>query len=697
MARSNGPQASEVAVADFVAGVGPLFGPDFVVVTVNDETGLQHTLQVYPDAHNPQLKAAGLPTQYYFQPANVYLAKKENSPNDYDFGVTVFKGLATGETTLGITPGTTTGGSVEAGGGFCSFSTTFAIPDSVIANAIQKLKAAEHSQPADRLLRFFNYEPDDPDPRLGIVPITENNVTIEVPQLAQASDGSKNPMFISAQTTGKGSIEMHGRSAFLVTMNELAAGAIVGSLKQGVSPFVIHNLLKESFYISGVTAIVHIDVDKVYDSFSAAVSTGGFFGIDSFAANFAYQNCLTTGGITTEINENGNVVDQKIKDWITQKVDEMRKTAMDLVKQEIFDWDPSKGDTEATADRGWFGSLFGGTSVSLKDKYEHRGIKLDQSITLNESFAVESDVSGDLNDLLPAVKADPDKYIAIAEIFQYFRKIQIAATCAVNFGEVLPDGTDLRDPIRELQLEAGYPDYDAPLGADGKPSLQILGEGFHYTLASTQPNGPVQPVIWTKDNPSDIINLAWLRLDNPIAEWPTDQVFLRRRLIYDGADPRVDLSDAIGMPGGGGLSVQLEDLSTDHAPVLTTAAVGYVFIHFLLDRLLPKPNITVTITPTIGDRSGPPILVTRDNQKNILWEVFSDKYVDETQFSYTLDVEVTGPNFTDDPIRWSLPGPVIVQVPQGRLKYINPLHVLLPAPPQDKVATINDYIKNTPD
>jgi hypothetical protein len=680
---------------DFVAGVGPLFGPDFVIVEVNDDTGTQYSLQVYPDAHNPELKAAGLPTQYYFEPAMVYLAKKLTSPNDFDFGITVFKGLATGETAIGVPPAPP-GGDIEAGGGYCSFTTTFAIPDSVIPKAIQAIKAGTYSgTPAPRLLPFLNFQQNDPDPRLGIVPITQNDVTIEVADLAKASDGSKAPMFISAQGNGKGSIEMHGRSAFLVTMNEEAAGAIVGGLKNGVSPFTVHNVLKESFYINGVTATVHIDVDKVYDSFSAAISTGGFLGIDSFSASYAYSNTVLTGGITTQIDENGNVVPQQMKDWITQKVDEMRKVAMDLVKEEIFDWDPSKGDTQASTDRGWWSSIFGGSSVALKSNYQRRSIKFDQTIVLNESFSVDNDVSGTLNDLASAVKTNPDKYIAIVDIFEYFKKVQVAATCAINFGEILPDGTNLHDPVIEAQLEAGYPDINQPVGANNQPNLQILGEGFHYTLASTNTSNQVQPVIWSKDNPQDIVNIAWLRLDNSIAQWPTDQVFLRRRLVYDGEDPRVDISPAIGMPGGGGLSVQLEENSTDHAPILTAGAVGYVFVRFMLDRVLPKSNITVTITPTIGTRSGPPLAITNANQTNALWEIFSDKYINNTNFTYTVDVEVTGPNFTDNPVSWSTPAPVQVNVPAGRLKYINPLHIQLPPPPQDQVATINDYIKNT--
>jgi hypothetical protein len=73
-------------VAEFLSATGPIFGPDFVLVTVNDETGTQYQLEVYPDASNEDLRKAGRPMQYYWQPGRVYLAKKQNSPKDYDFG-----------------------------------------------------------------------------------------------------------------------------------------------------------------------------------------------------------------------------------------------------------------------------------------------------------------------------------------------------------------------------------------------------------------------------------------------------------------------------------------------------------------------------------------------------------------------------------------------------------------------------------
>jgi hypothetical protein len=57
-------------------------------------------VQVYPDAHNPELRAFGQPTQYCFQPSQVYLAGKHDSPDDFDFQMTVFKGLLSADRVL---------------------------------------------------------------------------------------------------------------------------------------------------------------------------------------------------------------------------------------------------------------------------------------------------------------------------------------------------------------------------------------------------------------------------------------------------------------------------------------------------------------------------------------------------------------------------------------------------------------------
>jgi hypothetical protein len=219
----------------------------------------------------------------------------------------------------------------------------------------------------------------------------------------------------------------------------------------------------------------------------------------------------------------------------------------------------------------------------------------------------------------------------------------------------------------------------------------MLAQGNHYVIGETKPKGPVQPAIWTADNPKDFVNISFLRLDNPLNGWPSDQVKLRRKLIFDALDPRVNLSGA-ATPHDPSI-VEIEELTTDHGPSLSVGAIGYIFVRFLVHPLKLPPNITVTITPTIGGDTYPPITVTRDNTKNALWEVYSDKYVNQSEFTYTMSVEVDGPNFTDDPIIYATDVPVKVPVPAGRVKYIPTLTAPIPQEPAEKTDQINEWCK----
>jgi len=347
-----------------------MFGPNYVTVQVNNETGKAVELQVYPDVCNPELKNNGLPMHYYFVPQEVYLAKKADFPEDFDFAMTVFKGLMTSETTIGVNDSNTTDGTVEAGGGFCTFSTTFAIPPSVIQNAKQKLKQKEyHTDKRGPFAMLFEIGGNDPEPELGMVTIIENNVTVEIPDLVKVGN-AKMPFFIDAQGNGKGSIEASGISSFLVTCNQMAAGAIGGSLKAGMSPFTVHYNLKQQFYINACHVEIDVDVDKVFDQVSGALSAGGFLGISSASLSFAYESCVTSGAISTKITMNGAPLEGNadFKKMIDTQIEDMRKQAFELVKKEIFDWTPTE-QPPATADRGFFGSLFGGASVSVKANY----------------------------------------------------------------------------------------------------------------------------------------------------------------------------------------------------------------------------------------------------------------------------------------------------------------------------------------
>jgi hypothetical protein len=120
-----------------------------------------------------------------------------------------------------------------------------------------------------------------------------------------------------------------------------------------------------------------------------------------------------------------------------------------------------------------------------------------------------------------------------------------------------------------------------------------------------------------------------------------------------------------------------------------------VYVHFALDRKIPKDNITITLTVTLGSRTDT-LTIARANQADVLWEIFSDKYFAETSFSCSAQVEVSGPNFTDNPVTWQDAAPIVVAVPAGRVKYINPCIITLPPVPAAQLETVNQYIAAYP-
>ena len=525
-----------------------------------------------------------------------------------DFSVTQFVGLMTEEDTLGVSSAPTTGGDVELGGAFISFSTTMAVPDSVVAAALAKLKAQDHPPAPPRILSLFTRGPADLAPLLGIVPIVDNKVTIEVPQL---STNSKSPLFISAQGAGQGSIEAAGISSFLVTCNEFAAGAIVGSLRAGQSPFTVHYNLTLMFYINACHIDVHIDVDKVFDQFSGAVAVkAGFFQADLSAK---YLDCETSGGISTTITMNGAAMDPDIKTMVDKQSQDMQDKAWDMVKNEIFNWQPTS-DTPASASTG----ACGGAGVTLKSNYQKHGIKFDNTLDLNTVISKLDTVSGTLSELQSSIKTNLSKYLAIVDVGSAFQKIQVAATAYIDFSTA-----DTADPISAAMIEVSYPDLDTSgniqLAANGTPNLKTLGEGFHYTPTAVNLAAPSTLARWTRDNPNDIINIPFLRLRQDAPQWKADQIKVVKTLIYHSDDARVDLST-------GGTQYQVTTIGTDNKPRVSPDEVGYIYVNFVLDRRLVS-NETVTLTITIGTRTDTLTIQAQGmTHPSAVWQVWSDKY-----------------------------------------------------------------------
>ncbi len=117
--------------------------------------------------------------------------------------------------------------------------------------------------------------------------------------------------------------------------------------------------------------------------------------------------------------------------------------------------------------------------------------------------------------------------------------------------------------------------------------LKTLGDGFHYTPTAINLSAPSTLAQWTKANPTDIINISFMRLMKSLPNWDADQVVITKKLVYDPDDPRVDLSTGtpeivVTLPPG-----------NDHTPTVGPDDVGYIYVQeFVLDRAISS-NVTV--------------------------------------------------------------------------------------------------------
>jgi hypothetical protein len=123
----------------------------------------------------------------------------------------------------------------------------------------------------------------------------------------------------------------------------------------------------------------------------------------------------------------------------------------------------------------------------------------------------------------------------------------------------------------------------------------------------------------------------------------------------------------------------------------TRAETAHIFIKFVVDLPNLPQNMFINLICTIGQRKDT-FTITKVNQRNITWEIFSDKYVDTSSFTYDILVEVTGESFRDEPIMYGTTEPVNVDLPKGRQKYIDPLILHLPQPTAEQANIIRNYI-----
>jgi hypothetical protein len=229
------------------------------------------------------------------------------------------------------------------------------------------------------------------------------------------------------------------------------------------------------------------------------------------------------------------------------------------------------------------------------------------------------------------------------------------------------------------------------LNDDRSIALMTRAEGFHYSPTHIDQAAPVTLASWSRDNPKDIINISFLRLDKKAGNWDSDQVKIKKTLIYKPDDARVDLSN-------GTTTFSSEVITTDHAPVVGPDDVGYIYVKFFLDRPIKSSNVTVTLTIQMGGRTDTLVMTNDDPKANpvAIWQIWSDKYFSQTMARVKIDVEVAPPpsDFGGTAVQWS--GNQAVPLNLGRIKRIVPYKIIVPPlTDPDQNALVGKYILQT--
>ena len=128
-------------------------------------------------------------------------------------------------------------------------------------------------------------------------------------------------------------------------------------------------------------------------------------------------------------------------------------------------------------------------------------------------------------------KKNLDKYLSIVDIGEFFKKIQVAASPNIDFGDA-----EFSDPINEALIQVSYPNFDEPLSRPMARSRSrreprvFIRSGTHIDQTA-----PVTLASWSRDNPKDIINICVSQAGQAIG-WDADQVRIKKKLIYKPDD-----------------------------------------------------------------------------------------------------------------------------------------------------------------
>ncbi len=660
---------------------GPLWGPNSIMVGY-DDAGTGHTLQIFPDICNDDLRAAGKSMHFYIMPNSVRMAK--NDQGKWMFHFTKFSGILTQDSNIG------TKGQEEVAGGVVSLTSTLQLPPGVVDSLKDQIKAAIKKDSNLNTHPLFAFGEDTSGKfELGFVPIEENEVAVSNLTLNDLTDPSKqandDKWLWRMQGQGQGSLDPNGTNACSAMVGQFPAALIEASFKGDTSAIFVHNALKLRFCTPVITITVTADYQKIYDAYTSNTKYKDNWTQENI--HRAFEENSLTGFCKTSIIYGEAELSDKDKQLYDDMAQQAKSAIMNNVKKYIFDKSPDTiaqaeaADTHSQKQVKDFSLLWGlidhystvdsdqGYSYALNKKFDSTSLQLTDVTTIQGPYFKTTVVSGDMKGFFQEIKANPD---ALKEYFDYvnlgdaFKKIHVIATSRANW----PDDQGNGDPLDKLAISVGYSDKDGV--------VQYKNSGRYYDNLGKKLSEDFKPAIWTRDDKDAVFVFDFAVDDNVPAE-KRNQIAIKRRVTYKMDDRvKVNPDNEIIVPDETTTDTQIEV----KADVLGHLNVGPIYLSADLNK-----HMLVQVTFTKEGFDPTTLFFTQDNasvkQRFQLWTPETTRGI-----AWSYKVHVTYKSYGPlEAIQYEgAPVPMVGSFPNG-------ISINLPEPPANIIQQLTDYKK----
>jgi hypothetical protein len=543
---------------------GPLWGVNSVEVAFDDQ-GMQHTLLIYADIVNDDLRNSGKPMHFYIMPNSVRMAKRDKTK--YLFHFTKFAGVLTQDSNIG------TKGQEEVAGGALSFTSTLELPPGVIESIKDQIKEKIKRDATLRTHPLYMFRDDQPPTfELGFVPIEENEVAISNLTLNDLTDPSKQATddhwLWRMQGEGKGSLDPNGTNACAAMVGQFPAALIEAGFKGDTAPIFVHNALKLRFYTPSITITVKADYQKIFDSFSSNTKYKDDWTQANIHRSFEEDNLW--GFCTTKIIYGDAELTDKQKELYNDMAQKAKDRIMDNVKKFIFDRQPptvQQAEAAETKSRdhhsflgifSWSTDSDNGYSYAVNRNFQAASIHMEDKMEIQGPYFKTSVVSGNMRGFFDEIKADPNavkEYFDFVNLGDAFKKIHVIATSRANWLDDKGNG----DPLDKLAISVGYSDKNGV--------IQYKNSARYYDDLSKKLSDDFAPAIWKKEDKDRVFIFDFAVDDNVPAE-KRNQISVKRMVTYK-EDERVKINpeNTVVVP---------DQLTTDTQIEVRANAVGHL-------------------------------------------------------------------------------------------------------------------------